>query len=128
MMCEPEPGVWYWERREIVRLQMLEVTRNSGEVSDGYHTFNELYEHRHALFIALCRKLPTWTVWRSQRHADGTMFDGWFIMGAHHGGLQISYHLPIRLWHQTDFAIDLVCAPEWDGHTSSDVIETLYLL
>lgn len=29
--------------------------KDAGEVSDGYHTFNELYDHRIKLFITLCR-------------------------------------------------------------------------
>jgi hypothetical protein len=110
-----------------------------GEVSDGYHTFNELYEHRHALFIALCRRMPL-ACWRSRRHADGSMYDGQFVIGITTGTplrqiittgtplRQISYHLPIRLWDRTNFVNTLERAPEWDGHTSVDVIETLYLL
>ena len=42
-------------------------------VSDGFHTFGELYEHRIVLFIALAKQLlqnPTNTlpVWKSRRH------------------------------------------------------------
>lgn len=40
-------------------------------------------------------------------------------------GTQKSYHLPDRLWPLTSFAIDLQCAPDWDGHTSSEVIHRL---
>lgn len=32
-----------------------EATR--GQLSDGYHSFDELYEHRLVLFIALCNQL-----------------------------------------------------------------------
>lgn len=103
-----------------------------GEISDGYHTFNELYEHRHALYIALCRNLAFYSiafenpVWRSKLHADGTMYDGWFIMGIYKkAGRQVSYHLPIRLWEETHFAETLEQAPEWDGHTPADVLERL---
>jgi hypothetical protein len=108
------------------------VQAKIGEVSDGYHTFNELYEHRHALFIALCRhwQMPS-LCWRARQHADGSMYDGWFVMGltTMRGKVtQITYHLPIRLWDRTNFAHTFDYAPEWDGHTSSDVIERLYSL
>lgn len=70
-----------------------------GEVSDGYHTFNELYDHRHALFLALLSVhagvLPTWM---SRRHEDGSAFEGWFIAGIELPTGMISYHLPDRLW------------------------------
>jgi hypothetical protein len=49
------------------------------DVSDGYHTFAELYQHRFALFLALCRALEMG--WKSRLHADGTMYPGWFIAG-----------------------------------------------
>jgi hypothetical protein len=99
-----------------------------GKISDGHHTIGELYEHRHALFIALCRQLPSWA-WRSRLHTDGTMFDGWFVMGLYvNPGDQVSYHLPIELWGQTDFAKTLDREPKWDGHSPYDVIERLYTI
>ncbi len=96
-------------------------------VSDGYHTFDELYEHRFALFIALCRCAEDLYTWRSRKHADGTMFAGWFIAGVRTAPThQITYHLPERLWNRLEHVCEtLECAPQWDGHTSSDVIERL---
>ena len=40
-------------------------------------------------------------------------------------GKQITYHLPIAYWDETEFAETLDLAPEWDGHTSDDVLERL---
>lgn len=90
----------------------------TGEISDGYHTFNELYEHRHALFAAVCKMSDSW---KSKLHNDGTMFDGWFIAGINTPDGQATYHLPMRLY--ADFpAKEIDKAPVWDGHTSNDVI------
>ncbi len=108
-------------------------------VSDGYHTFDELYEHRIELFLALCRRienmwdshLTMWgdqecPVWRSRVHSDGTSMEGWFIMGLYSKpGKQITYHLPDKYWDRTDFAATLDKAPEFDGHTSADVLKRL---
>lgn len=111
---------------------MTTIMINAGEVSDGYHTFNELYDHRTTLFIALCRVLRTHRVWRSKLHDDGSMFDGWFILGIQtsraSGDKQITYHLPISRWDETDFASTLDKAPKWDGHTPADVLDRLKLL
>lgn len=108
----------------------------TGSISDGYHTFDELYEHRTALFIALCKvyaetDFAEWgkdcpDVWRSKNHHVGgePMYDGWFIMGIGKQ-TQISYHLPISKWEETNFAETLENAPKWDGHTPSDVIDRL---
>ena len=98
--------------------------------SDGYHTFDELYEHRHALFIALCRELAaartTNPVWRSRLHADGTMFPDWFVMGINREhGQQITYHMPAYLWAETGCAETLDHAPEFDGHTPANVLQRL---
>ena len=114
------------------------------DASDGYHTFQELYDHRHALFIAFCKERNLVrillkkegtimngdsTVWRSKFHSDGSEYEGWFILGiGKETGSQISYHLPMSLWDDTDFAETLDNAPAWDGHTSADVLKRLKTL
>jgi hypothetical protein len=98
---------------------------------DGYHTFKELYDHRITLFITLCKLLDreTWEGWRSKLHSDGTSFDGWFILGiGKSAGKQITYHLPMIRWDETEFAETLDRAPEFDGHTSEDVLKRLATL
>ena len=100
-------------------------------VCDGYHTFNELNEHRHELYIALCKSLLCVDVgrpyvWRAKYHSDGTEYEGWFILGINQEkGKQITYHLPVHFWDSTDFATDLGRAPEYDGHSSEDVINRI---
>jgi len=96
---------------------------------DGYHTFDELYWHRIALFIALCRKIHQKNernVWRSKLHSDGSGKKGWFILGINKKrGEQITYHLPMKLWETTNFAETLAKAQKWDGHSSDDVLKRL---
>jgi hypothetical protein len=112
------------------------VTTN--EISDGYHTFGELYEHRFTLYIKLCemiireakamRRTPPF-VFKAKQHADGSMYEGWFLLGIDdRQGKQISYHLPLSWWDKTSFAATLDKAPEFDGHTSEDVLERLKTL
>lgn len=99
------------------------------QISDGYHTFAELYEHRHALMLALMRSEPE-LCWFSRYHADGQLPFGssdWFITGAELTTGPITYHLPIRLW---DFAAstgaeELPTGMAWDGHTPEDVVKRL---
>lgn len=110
---------------------------DTNKISDGYHTFGELYEHRIALFIALCNhrgclfvdheETPADT-WKSMKHGDGTEWEGWFIAGiGTEKGKQISYHLPIKYWDDLNVEV-LDKAPEWDGHTPDDVIKRLKTL
>ncbi len=104
---------------------------------DGYHTFDELYEHRISLYIQLCKQIylqpysntKKYDIWRSKKHHDGTMFDGMFIMGIGTGkGKQITYHLPLKKWMETRFAKTLDFAPKFDNHTSDDVLKRLNTL
>lgn len=110
----------------------------SMSVFDGYHTFDELYEHRIVLFIALCRSIhgvkryedgEVNLVWRAKMHSDGSSYDGWFTLGINREkGKQITYHLPLRYWEATDFAITYdkkEKVPEFDGHTPDDVLNRL---
>jgi hypothetical protein len=101
--------------------------------SDGYHTFAELYEHRHALFLALMSSNPNRS-WISEKHHDGEIPFGdpnWFIAGMDlgHEGYQIpiTYHLPIELWcHAVATGAHILeNGKEWDGHTPQDVVDRL---
>lgn len=101
--------------------------KESGEISDGYHTFNELYEHRNWLFIQMCEWIREagYGCWKSKKHSDGSEIEGWFIAGyGTKAGEQITYHLPMRLWDSCDSFVfeELEKAPEWDGHTPNDVL------
>ena len=100
-----------------------------GSISDGYHSFDTLYRHRIALFIALCKAHSTGifskSVWMSKKHSDGTdIEDGWFILGiGTKPGKQITYHIPVSEWDTCrTFATAQRLAPEYDGHTAADVL------
>lgn len=125
------------EKRFETLHKVIFAEGNELEVSDGYHTFDELYDHRITLFIALAARIRMQSlgtdaaeghsrVWRSMLHSDGTMFEGEFIMGiGKEKGEQITYHIPVDRWEETGFAETLVNAPEWDGHTPADVLTRL---
>ncbi len=108
---------------------LIEGDFETGKVSDGYHTFDELYDHRCLLFLAFQSQVhlktePFSSCWKSRLHADGSEYEGWFIAGLTLGQGQISYHLPLKYWDLCK-GLQRANAPEWDGHTSSDVIERL---
>jgi hypothetical protein len=107
-------------KQALIDLQNY-MSRDKGEISDGYHTFNELYEHRHMLFACICRGQ---NAWKSKLHHDGTMFDGWFIAGIETEKGQITYHIPLRLWDMY-LCEELKKSPEWDSHTSNDVLDRI---
>lgn len=52
--------------------------------------------------------------------------DCWFVLGiGKEKGEQITYHLPLSRWEETNFAETLDRAPEFDGHTPADVLERI---
>lgn len=97
---------------------------DTSEVSDGYHTFEELYEHRNLLFLQLARFFGE-DVWKAKRNHDGSKWEGWFILGINpRKGHQVTYHLPIKYWDQIDCETYDI-NPFYDGHTSKDVLERI---
>lgn len=97
-----------------------------GKVSDGYHTFDELYDHRCTLFLALMRSHPGLS-WISAKHSDGSAWPGWFVAGMRLPTGDVTYHLPAWMWSlacSTGAAV-LEAGHEWDGHTPADVVKRL---
>ena len=94
----------------------------TGQVSDGYHTFGELYEHRCLLFVALLG----WQsgTFKTLRNDKGEEWPGWFIAGFNSPVGQVTYHLPAELWDLVDGDI-IERNEDYDGHTAADVAQRL---
>jgi Bacterial RNA polymerase, alpha chain C terminal domain len=111
--------------RGIVHVVTEAGWRHKKELSDGRHTFADLYDHRYALFAALCACLPM-MAWKSWQHGDGTaMFNDSFIVGLDLPSGQITYHLPASDWDRFPATV-LDVSPDYDGHTPADVVERLW--
>ena len=103
----------------------LEVSENKVEdVSDGYHTFKELYHHRAVLFSVICNSLKD-IAWKSKLHDDGTMYDGMFIVGINTPNGQATYHYDIEPYWDMFHVKELIRAPKWDGHTPDEAIRRI---
>jgi len=91
-----------------------------GDVSDGYHTFNELYEHRDLLMVALANKHRD-NAWKSTKHVDGSdSYEGYFVLGiGREPGKIISYHIDNKYW-ELAFVEPIDCAYH-DGFQSIHV-------
>ena len=98
-----------------------------GDLSDGYHTFNELYHQRLILFAALVKAYKD-RAWKSYRHEDGELCfgGGWFIVGIDTPEGSYTYH-----YENKDFDLfdceELPVGKHWDGHTEDDVTRLLSL-
>ena len=92
----------------------------TGDLSDGYHTFNELYHHRAVLFSVIINQNKE-IAWKSKKHHDETMYDGMFIVGIDTPQGQYSYHYDIDPYWNMFACKELDNAPEWDGHMPKDI-------
>ena len=90
------------------------------KMSDGYHTFADLYEQRLILSSALAKNNPH--AWKSKRHDDGSVpfGGGWFIMGFDTDEGCYTYHYELKDWDLFQCE-ELDKGKPWDGHTSKDV-------
>lgn len=101
-----------------------------GEVSDGYHTFNELYEYRMLYNAALFNefaKQGLYDVHKSRKHSDGEYPFGdsnWFIVMAELPTGQISNHYEMKDWDKFQIP-EKPLANKWDEHSPKDVAERL---
>jgi len=113
-------------------------TRFMEDVSDGYHTFGELYEHRMILTATICQLIATANTLdssvigakaiRSWKHHpdDSLIFDDMFIVVITLDGIgQISYHYNKEFWPAFDMCRTEDHSPKYDDHTPSDVITRL---
>lgn len=96
----------------------------TGETSDGYHTFNELYHHRAVLFSVIVKAFED-KAWKSRKHHDGTMYDGMFIVGIETPDGQATYHYDMEPYWEMFCCKEIERAPEWDGHTPAQAIERI---
>lgn len=102
--------------------RVITIKGKDVEVSDGYHTFDQLYTHRIVLFLALMKSHPQGS-WKSKKHSDGSMYEGYFLAGMDLPTGQISYHIPLeQFWDTIPEIQEIETAPEWDGYTSDDVV------
>lgn len=104
-----------------------------GDTSDGYHTFNELYDHRMALTAAWFTSIQRWAPgrfpepWRSKAHHpdDSPIYGGYFIVGVELDGESVTYHYALEHWDLFSTCATLEHAPKYDGHTPADTVQTM---
>lgn len=121
------------------------LTENKGQISDGYHSFDELYEFRKMYNAVLFNEWAMqkeyanpvsleyeakYSVHKSWKHFDGELCfgGGWFIVSAMLPSGQISNHYPAKDWHLFRIPETEKALFPFDGHTPQDVLSRLYNL
>ena len=101
--------------------------KDIGDLSDGFHTFNQLYYQRMMLFATIVKQNRD-RAWESLRHEGGELCfgGGWFIVGVDTPEGSYTYHYETNFYSLFDCA-ELERAKHWDGHTEKDVTRLLSL-
>ena len=97
------------------------------DVSDGFHTFRQLYYQRMMLFATIVKQNKD-KAWKSLRHEDGELCfgGGWFIVGIDTPEGSYTYHYEDNYFSLFDCE-ELERGKHWDGHTEKDVTRLLSL-
>lgn len=99
-------------------------------ISDGYHSFRELYNFRkmyNAVLFNEWAKQKKYSVHKSLKHFEGDYcFDGkYFIVVALLPTGQISNHYKLKDWDLFKIPVFSKAMIPYDGHTAKDVLTRL---
>ena len=114
---------------EIEKVCKIANIDDIGNLSDGFHTFNQLYYQRMVLFATIVNQNKD-KGWKSFKHNDGRYcFDSngeWFIVGIDTPEGSYTYHFENEYFNLFDCE-ELEYGKHWDGHTEADVLRLLSL-
>lgn len=115
------------EQKRIKAICKVAHVDDISDLSDGYHTFKQLYYQRMILFATLVKQ-NRGKAWKSLRHEDGELCfgGGWFIVGIDTPKGSYTYHYEDNFYSLFD-CIELERSKHWDGHTEVDVTRLLSL-
>lgn len=100
-----------------------------GDLSDGNHTYNGLYNQRSVLFATLVNIFPDIS-WKTRRHDDGELCFGdghMFLVCIDTPDGPYSYHCPNNEWDMFKCP-EIEKAKPFDGHDEHDVKRLLSLV
>lgn len=115
------------ERNRVQAICEVAGVSEIDDLSDGFHTFRQLYYQRMMLFATIVKQNKS-RAWKSLRHEDGELCfgGGWFIVGIDTPEGIYTYHYEDNYFGLFDCK-ELERGKHWDGHTEKDVIRLLSL-
>lgn len=115
------------ERKRIDAICEVAGVKEIDDLSDGFHTFRQLYYQRMMLFATIVKQNKD-RAWKSLRHEDGELCfgGGWFIVGIDTPEGSYTYHYENNYFSLFDCE-ELERGKHWDGHTEKDVTRLLSL-
>ena len=111
-----------WMQQAMQEACRIAKVDDVGKLSDGYHTYDDLYFQRLVLWQRICRDHKD-KCWKTKCDENGKPWydgKGWFLIAVDTPKGQYSYHYPMKEWDRFDVK-ELPKAKHFDGHTSKDV-------
>ena len=112
------------------KIDSLDIFEDKSLLSDGYHTFAELYEFRkmyNALIFNEWSRQGLYDVHKSTRHNNGELCfsGGWFVVYANLPNGQVTNHYKLDDWDLFNIPEKARVSEMFDNHTSADVLARL---
>lgn len=117
------------EINDLIKKYNKDGIISSKEISDGHHTFRELYRQRLIMFCTICNCFPNLS-WKSRKHFDeenDPMFNGDFIAGINTPEGIATYHIKLEYWDLFEIP-EIDRAPKYDNYTPDDVMNRIFSL
>ena len=112
---------------EMIKTSRLEGNISTKDISDVYHTFRQLYNHRTILFALVCNAYPELS-WKSKKHYEeenDPMFNGDFIAGINTPDGVVTFHIKLEYWDSFKIP-ELERAPQYDGYSGENALTRIF--
>ena len=117
------------ELNNLIQIEKINGNISVKQISDGHHTFEDLYKNRLILFCVLCNSNPNIS-WKSKKHFDeenDPMFNGDFIAGINTPEGIATYHFKLEFWDLFQIP-EIEKAPRYDNYDNATVLKRIYSL
>ena len=117
------------EINNLIQIEKINSNISVRQISDGHHTFEDLYKNRLILFCVLCNSNPNIS-WKSKKHFDeenDPMFNGDFIAGINTPEEIATYHFKLEFWDLFQIP-EIEKAPRYDNYDNATVLKRIYSL
>jgi hypothetical protein len=129
--CGGHRSIWKCKKCGCIEYQDHLYSDNVGELSDGYHTFNELYHQRALLSAGFFNQLPSeYRPHKARKHYNNALQieecfgGGWFIVMAELPTGQVSEHFEEKYWDLFNLPVQ-ECCNLWDRHTTKESFDRI---
>lgn len=99
------------------------------DISDGHHTFGDLYKHRTYLFAVVCNQFKEIS-FKTKKHFDeenDPMYNGDFMVGINTPKGIVTYHIKLEYWDLFDIP-EIERGPKYDGYDEEESLERVLSL